>query len=406
MKKHLKYLLLIIILISVQVTWYSILWISYANNVDLLKESDFRAFYSAGLIAKDYGTNLVYNLDVESQTQEKITGYPIAQGELLTFNHPPLLLPVLAIIAHFPYQTAYSVYGFGLLLLTILSLIFFYKTLRSKNWPTLWVWLTLIAAFLFEPLFISILKGQDTVLLLLGLVIWFTGFLKDDDRQAGLGLALTTIRPQISIFLAIPFLFNKRKIFVWYFLGAGLLVFYSYLMVGKQGFLDYLTLLRLSSTGQEFGLNLSAMFNFTGLILRIFPGMDSILINYIKWSLFGLSLLGLILIWRRSQKIDTRHIVLLVIASLLSSPHLHYHDLAALLVPIIGMLLIWVNGSVIQEKTAPLIILTISIIFLIGNIFTPLYHILPYIIMVLLVLGSWAPERFIINSKNLTIKLE
>ena len=398
--------ILIILLITLQTFWYAILWFTYFRSSDLLLESDFRAFYSVGLIAKDFNFNQVYDLDLENHMQERITGNLISKNDLLTYNHPPLLLPVLALLANFPYQTAYLFYSLLLLLMATISLHFFYTTLRSKRWTSPWIWLTLIAVMLFEPTFISILKGQDTVLLLLGLVIWFTGLLKDDDRHAGLGLALTTIRPQISLFLAIPFLFRKRKVFAWYFLGAVSLILYCYFLVGRQGFLDYMALLKLSSEGQNFGLNLSAMFNLTGLILRIFPGLDLNILNFLKWGFYGISLAGMVLLWRRNQKIEIRHIGILVISCLFFSPHLHFHDLAALLIPILGMLFIWVNGSVIQEKTAPIIILIISITFLIGEIISPLYHILPILIMIFLLVGSWNPELFLLHNRDSSKKME
>jgi len=385
--------------ITFLITSYIFIWVIYFQNSVHLSDSDFRAFYGAGEIAIDYNMSQVYNSDLELITQENITGTIIPQSELLTYNHPPLLLPILTFIAPLSYQIAYVIYCLILILLSIVSLFYLKKSLNLKNWPIFSIWLTLIAAFLFEPLFISILKGQDTVLLLLGLMIWFTGMQKGDDRQAGLGLALTTIRPQISIFLAIPFIFKRRKVFAWYFWGASILVLYSYLLVGKEGFLDFFALLRLSSEGQNFGLNLSAMFNFTGLILRKFPSIDLLLLNTIKWILFGITLVIVIMVWIRSQKIELRHLVLLVIASLVASPHLHYHDLAALLLPLIGMVLIWVNGGVIQVNIAPIIILLISIVFLIGNIITPLYHILPYLIMIFLLIGSWSPDRFRLSTR-------
>lgn len=397
---------LILLAIVLQAAWFTVLWVNYVHSPVLLRNADFRHFYTAGKISFDYGFSQVYNLDIETRVQEKVVGHILPQDELLIYNHPPLLLPVLNIIAAFEYETAYILNCILLLLISVACLPFLLATLKSICWPNSVIRITFLGFMLFEPLFISILKGQDTVLLLLGLAIWLNGWIQDDDRQAGLGLALTTIRPQISLFLAIPFLFRKQRVFAWYCLGAGLLVVYSYLLVGKQGFLDFLTLLKLSSAGQDFGLNQSAMYNFMGLLLRIFPGVDALALNGLKWGLYGLSLVGMVLIWRQSSKIHIRHIVLLVITGLFFSPHLHYHDLAALLVPILAMLLIWVNKGVIQDKMSPMIIFTLSIIMLSGNIITPLYHLLPYLIMILLLVGSWAPDRFILRARGSSMQTD
>jgi hypothetical protein len=400
MKRATLYIFLIIF-ITIQVTWYALLWVSYSSTPSELVEADFRAFYAAGSISNQYGMENVYNLDLEQKFQEAVTGDAISRKDLLSYNHPPILLPILALFSRLQYQAAYSLYCLFLFTLTGISLISINKILRIKNWSTPAIRFTLIASLMFEPLFISVLKGQDSALLLLGLVIWFTGFIKDDDRQAGLGLALTIIRPQISLFLAIPFLFRRRKGFGWYFLGAGLLVIYSYLLVGKQGFLDYLALLKLSSVGQDYGLNLSAMFNLTGIIVRFFPGTEtSALLGYLKWGFFGLALLGMIIIWIKSTEIRLPQIVLLVISSLFFSPHMHYHDLAALLIPLIAMLIIWNNKTVISEISAPMVILIISIFLIIGSIFTPAYFIIPYLLMIFILAGSWRPERFIFHHRS------
>ena len=398
--------LMIIILTAALVTWYSILWINYVRTPAQLNESDFRAFYTAGLIADRYGFNQVYDLELEQSIQETVKGAPIPQAELLTYNHPPLLLPVLALAAFLNYSTAYKFYGLFLLLLALAALLFFYKGLRSKNWRVKPIVLTLLSILLFEPLFISFLKDQDTALLLLGLAIWFHGILREDDRQAGLGLALTVIRPQISIFLAIPFLFRQRKVLGWYLMGASLLSIYSLLLVSGQGLKDFLNLIIVSSSGQDYGLNTFAMFNITGMVIRIFPAINSNLLTLVKWGFYGLALMGMILVWKKNSRIELRHVVLLVICSLFFSPHLHYHDLTALLVPLVAMLMIWVDRAVIQDKKAALLILCISVFLVIGSIFSAVYHIFPYILMIFILAGAWHPEWFTLRNHNLQKKTD
>jgi hypothetical protein len=392
--------IIILLVIVLQITWYAILWVSYVNSPVLLQSADFRPFYAAGRISKDLGFDKVFNLDMQTKVQDKVVGHILSKDELLIYYHPPLLLPILNFIANFNYQTAYIINCIFLLMLAFACLPFLFFTLKQFHWSISSIWIMILGFIFFEPTFISILKGQDSTLLLLGLVIWFSALLKGEDRLAGLGLALTTIRPQLSIFLAIPFIFHKRRVFTWYLLSAGLLLIYSYLMVGKQGFLDLLDLIRIGSAGQDYGLNLSAMFNLTGLILRVYPGVDHIFLNYLKWGLYGLALLGMILVWRQSSKIQNRHLAILVIFSIFFSPHLHYHDLVILLIPIIVMLLIWVEHNVISAKMAGLILFIFSIALLFGNIITKAYHTIPYLIMIFVLFGSWRPLWFRLQFKS------
>lgn len=394
-----------ILFIAILVTWYAILWGSFFRSPTLLRYADFRPFYAAGVIIDKYGYSQVYDLDLEVQVQEEVVGHSLTKEALLLYNHPPLLLPFLGLLANFQYETAYLMYSLFLYFLALLCLPFLYKILRIYNWSNSQVLPFFLGFMVFEPLFIIILKGQDSVIVLLGLIIWVTGFIFDDDRMSGLGLALTTIRPQIALFLAIPFLFRRQKVFGWFFIGAGSLVIYSYLLVGTQGFVDYLNLLRLSTSGHNYGLNLSAMFNLTGILVRAMPWIEfSPLLGILKWTFFGLSLMGMIIVWLKSAEIKLKHIAILVMCSLFFSPHLHYHDLTALLVPLIAMLLIWVDQKVISEKMSGFIMLSISVILMIGHNIDAVYFIFAYLVMIFILVGVIYPRLFIFGESS-SVKL-
>lgn len=75
-------------------------------------------------------------------------------------------------------------------------------------------------------------------------------------------------RPQIAVILAVPFLFNRRRVWWWFCGGAAFLALYSLALVRFEGVRDFISLLRISAIGQGFGMNQNAMFNFTGMVLR------------------------------------------------------------------------------------------------------------------------------------------
>jgi hypothetical protein len=110
------------------------------------------------------------------------------------------------------YHPAYLGFAAFLFLLAAAGLPSLGCALKKNGWPRGQVFVTLAGVLLFEPLFISVLKGQDSALLLLGGLLWFCGLTRNNDRLAGLGLSLTLIRPQIAILLAVPFLFRQRKV--------------------------------------------------------------------------------------------------------------------------------------------------------------------------------------------------
>jgi len=172
--------------------------------------------------------------------------------------------------------------------------------------------------------------------------------------------------------------------------GGSALGLLSLAMVGLTGARDYLRILTISAGGQEYGLNQSAMFNFTGLALRLFPQIDPGLIRWLGWGLFATGMVGLSVLWKLSASIHLRHLGLAVVTSLFVAPHLHYHDLALLLLPILGFAIILVEAGVLRPEKSMYLPITFSILLLLGDI-SPARFIIPYLIMAFLVIGLWFP---------------
>ncbi|MCJ7584059.1 MAG: DUF2029 domain-containing protein, partial [Anaerolineales bacterium] len=362
--------------------------------------TDFRAFYTAGRIALQEGFGRVYDLTLEHRFQAEVAGRPVTDEELLTYNHPPLLLPVLWLLAHLDYPTAYIGYGLVQIAFVLAGFPVLFRMLRAKNWPWSQICILLVVVLLFQPLFISILKGQDTAFCLLAEILWLCGLLRDDDHMAGLGLSLTLIRPQIAIVLAIPFLFNRRKVFGWFCAGGAALGLLSLAMVGLTGVRDYLRILAVSAGGQGYGLSQSAMFNFTGLALRLFPHVDPGMIRWLAWGLFAAGIVGLSVLWKVSPAIRLRHLGLAVLTSLFVAPHLHYHDLALLLLPILGFAIILVEAGVLRHEKSMYLPVAFSLLLLLGDI-SPARFVSPYLVMAFLVVGLWFPVKLLFTSRKM-----
>lgn len=382
--------LFFVVALAFQVTWYALLWISYVRDPQVLAGADFVAAYSAGRVAYERSWSQVYDMELEWQIQERVAGHSLTPQEVFNYNHPPFLLPVLWLLARLDYPVAYIGYCLIQFLLVAAGLPFLFRLLRSKNWPRPQIWLLLVGVLLFQPLFTSILKGQDTALYLFGEIVWLCGLLNDDDRMAGLGLSLTLIRPQIAILLAIPFLFNRRKVFWWFCVGAAALGLLSLTMVRLGGAKDYLRILLVSAGGQEYGLNQSAMFNFTGLALRLFPQVDPGVIHWLAWGLFAAGIVSLSILWKLSPTIRIPHIGLAVVTSLFVAPHLHYHELGLLLLPILGLAIILVEAGIFRPENSMYLPVAFSLLLLLGDI-SPARFVIPYLVMAFLVGGLWFP---------------
>jgi len=123
------------------------------------------------------------------------------------------------------------------------AIFIFFKLLKEHGFSARNSIFVIVSISLFYPLFIGLLKGQDSALLFLGMTILYYGIDQQKNSLAGFGLALITIRPQLAILLGIPFIFKRQRVFGYFLVFGGCLVLYSFLLVGLPGFQDFIQLL-------------------------------------------------------------------------------------------------------------------------------------------------------------------
>jgi len=386
-------MLLLVVALAIQITWYVVLMVSYVRTPGKLEGADFLTYYSVGRVAREYGLIRVYNLDLEAAAQAQTAGVSLGFQQILPPNHPPFLYPLLGVLAGLDYRAAYFGYAVLLVVIIVAGLPALYRVLLQNGWSQTQAWLELIGVLLFEPLFMSVLKGQDSALLLLGGLLWFSGLTRNNDRLAGLGLSLALIRPQIALVLAVPFLFRRRKVFGWFCAGAAALGFYCFLQVGWTGALDYLHILTVSAGGEGYGMAEMAMFNFTGLLLRLTPQLDLGLVHTIGWGLFTTALIGLCVLWGLSKSIGFCHIALAVTLSLFVAPHLHYHDLALLVIPLVGLGITGVKVGRLTISHAAVLPMLASVVLLLSEFWDPVRFSIPYLLMAVLPSLTWLMEK-------------
>jgi hypothetical protein len=312
-----------------------------------LEQSDFLWYYSVGRVARDSGLSHVYDLDLELAAQSQTAGVELAVQDVFPPNHPPFVFPVLMLLAGLSYRSAYLVYLPILLAIVAAGLPTLAGTLRQQGWSRSQIWTVLIGLLLFEPFFISLLKGQDTAILLLGGLLWISGLARADDRLAGLGLALTLVRPQIALMMALPFLFRRIKVFWWFVAGGTLLALYSFAQIGWTGTQELLHNLTLSSAGGGYRMNQEAMFNFLGLVIRLDSGLNSNLV----------------------------------------------HGLALLEVPVLCLLLAGARSGRLPSPRSMLIPMYLSLLLLVSDLWDPIRYPAAYFLMFLLPAWAWWADK-------------
>jgi len=359
------------------------LWLRMIGDPVERTGSDFIAFYSAGRVAQDYGAVRVYDPKLQQQIQEDQVGFPLVPGQVLLYNHLPFLIPVLEIVVGKNYVASFyrwlfllvSIYGAGVFILG--RLLQQHHVDRQSNL------LATVGALLFLPVFFSLMNGQDTAILFLGTVIWMYGLISGREYLTGFGLSLTIVRPHIALILAAPMIFRSFKVFGAFLFGSGILALLSILIVGPRGIQDYANILLVSAGGEWYGMKEYAMYNLIGLLTRTVPGLDGNSIRLIGWLVYGIAILALCILWGKSRNSAARLIGLSTTLALFAAPHLHFHDLALLLIPIYEL----IRGSTeteagkLKTSIAILLPLAISLLLLLSNISPYLQYTVPYLIM-------------------------
>jgi hypothetical protein len=370
-------------IVSIAISYVGI-WFRLINDPVQRTGSDFIAFYSAGRIAKSEGASRAYDPILQQQIQQAEVGFPLVPGQVLLYNHLPFLIPLLQIIVSTNYVASFYRWIVLLGALYLIGITILSRTLKQADIDRNSIFLAAVGASLFLPVFFSLMNGQDTAFLFLGTVLWMYGLTSGKDYLAGFGLSLTTVRPHIALLLAIPMLFRHRKVFIGFLLGSTILALFSLLILGRNGTKEFIDILMVSAGGEWFGMKENAMYNLIGLLTRAIPQLEAATIRTLGWIVYGLAMIGLCLLWFKSTDPKNKYVGLSIILALFFVPHLHFHDLALLLIPIYELILRSKETGYLKTSIAILTPIAISLLFLVSNISYYLQYTTPYLVMLML----------------------
>jgi hypothetical protein len=380
--------ILLVFGISFQATWSIGLWLAKIPlaSEKLIVSLDFLVYYSAGYIYRFMSAASVYNLILQQKIQETVANINIF-SRFYPYNHPPILLPLLGWAVNGDYAESFYRWLIFLVIFFLASLGILIQILRLMEWDQNEIWIIGVSMFLFYPAMVSLIRGQDSSFLLLGLCLWTYGLITKKDIIAGLGLAMSVIRPQIALALAIPFIFKNRKVWWWFLLWGIVLLVYSWLLIGTEGLQDYINVLIFS--GQGLGYDVEKMATLMGAILRMYPGIDPQLFHILGYSFYALSIGFLCLIWKKSTAISLKEAGLAILITTLFVPHLHGHDLVILIIPSIIAADSLSKSFILPQRYSALLILGTSLVLTLSDIITS--PLLIYIIVLTLAILIWFP---------------
>ncbi len=301
---------------------------------------DFAIFYAGAKILRDgLGDNL-YDFELQKAYMREFSTRPIP----LSFNHAPYELLLFMPFSFFPY-----LHGFYLWAVANVLLLFLVSTLLRPYCRSVDRLAPIVLILLcFFPIFLTILQGQDSILILLIYAVALVCLKHGHESCAGSVLSLGLFKFQ----LVLPFIFGgmigKRwKMVRSFVVASALLALVSVWMVGWKGVGNYLDLLRQQNenlqeerTRVQWYIYPTQMANVRGFAAMLFLG--KLPESYINIGILVCSLA--LTIWAGTkwsqagpepdEQMDLVFSLNLVV-TLLVSYHMYLHDASLLILPIL-----------------------------------------------------------------------
>jgi hypothetical protein len=295
---------------------------------------DFSIFYTAGTILRQGSANHLYDKALQFHVQQQFASKVYIREGALPYNHPPFEALLFEPLARFSYPTAFVFWDvLNLIILGVLPLLLRpHIPLLQRSPLPLW-WLAELALF---PVFIALLQGQDSILLVLLFALAFIALKRNQEFGGGVWLGLGLFRFHLVLPLMLILLLRKKsKAILACLLTAISLGLISVAIVGWKEALTYPTYVWSveKSSGSATGL-VSTMPNLRGFVHMLFPWTPRVEV--------GVSVLSaIILLWASSQWDDSGSadrfdlsFCLALVATVLVSYHVLVHDLTLLLLPL------------------------------------------------------------------------
>src|SRR3990172_805348 len=313
---------------------YLSVWVELASRGSF-KPVDFWVFYSEAVLVWEGHGNQLYDLGIQNQYQFQLLGSFPLNGRVLPFIGPPHLALALLPLAILTPHWAFS-FWIALQILIVVLLIRLYIAESSEfSWPERII--SIGALVSFPILFVTIYKGQLSLIILLCIILWIREMRKGNDQGIAVWLLIGSIKPQLIV---VPFLLTilarRWKALAYFAAGGTLITTICAISLGPVSIRDFvLSIMRIDSNFLVTPL-LVYMYNFKGFLTLIL-GLGSLpLIRSLTFAGFICALIIVILLWRGRVYIDDERFDLKMALSLLLGiffcPYLFYYDTLLLVV--------------------------------------------------------------------------
>ncbi len=326
---------------------------------------DFSIFYTAGrIVASGQGSQL-YSDSLQESVQRSFSPAVAVRGSMLPYYHPPFEALLFVPLQSLPYLAAYAVWFAINAAAVVAACLVMRRNLPLLGaWPR---WLCVLAGFAYLPIFIALVQGQDSILVLLSYTLAFEAMRDDRDFAAGAWLGLGLVKYHLILpFVLVLTLARRGKCLAGFLTVAAVLTGLSWMAVGWRGLLSYPGYVWHSEHSQKYAWNalqgsrsdLSMVTNLKGLLFSTLHGTDltvlRVLLVMLSFAVLALAYRG----WKQGAQLGFRGLQLafaaLLIATIMVSYHAFTQDLSLILLAL---------ALALEPRPGPTLLLCIATLF-------------------------------------------
>lgn len=308
-------------------------------SANFIRSFDFMTYYSSFRLVLDGHAGQVYDLHTLGHAEASVIG---AAYSVIPYLYPPYFALIFAPLAVLPFGLSFLFWLVFNCVLLSLSLYFLqtYAHLSGRAATAFRV-----AAISFLPVFLTLILGQSSILLLACLTVALVSLRSGRDTLAGVMLAFAILKPPYAAAVVLVLLARGQ----WRALYAFAIATFSLLaapipIFGLSIDRSWLDFLLNAGSWQGHGPHFTyqhvpispalyqAQWNhsFTGFAQLLLPSQTA---NMARLAAGGLAILALLWCARRSALVDIPFGLALVVG-LLVSPHALGYDLSLMLIPV------------------------------------------------------------------------
>lgn len=296
-------------------------WLTFYHQT-LAFHSDLRVFYTPGFMLRTGQRKEIYNFAAIRRNQNQQVA---PDGGAEPYLHPAYEAVLFVPVSFLPYRAAYIAWAgvnfaiLGLIFLLLRPVLSDLSAIGPK-------WMVPALLLGFMPIAFTIVEGQDSLFLLLILILVYRRVVSNE-LQAGLLLSLGMFRFQVLLpIIALFLLWRSLKFVAGWVAGSALVLGVSAEITGIGAQMQYMRILLAMGNVSSFWMLLRRMPNLRALLAA--HGLGIIPLAFISLGVFlAAAVIGI------RQNAQQRLCLAICVSSLVTY-YFFFHDLSILALPI------------------------------------------------------------------------